>query len=73
MDLRKEETNARKKKKIYPCKKCKQLRYCAAQCPQKQQHAADRRGKSAIKKDVDAFVEYVMEASTVNIVDADSC
>jgi len=41
------------------------------ECPQKQQHAGDRGGKSTEKKNV-AFTVHVMGASSASIVDADS-
>ena len=36
------------------CNHCKQLGHWAAECPQKQQHAGDRGGKSAAKMNADA-------------------
>jgi hypothetical protein len=61
----------RAKQKL-PCNKCKQLGQWAAECPQKQQHSWDRRGKSAAKKNADVFLVHVMGASRAGIVDADS-
>jgi len=61
----------RAKQKI-PCNKCKQLGHWAAECPQKQQHAGDRGGKSAAKKNADVFQVHAMGASGASIVDADS-
>ena len=40
-------------KQKFPCNKCKQLGRWAPECPQKQQHARDRGGKSAAKKNAD--------------------
>ena len=37
-------------KQKFPCNKCKQLGHWAVECPEKQQHAGDRGGKSAAKK-----------------------
>ena len=59
-------------KQKFPCNKCKQLGHWAAQCPQKQQHAGDRGGKSAAKKNADAFPVHVIGASRANIVVVDS-
>jgi len=59
-------------KQKFPGNKCKQLGHWAAECPQNQQHARDRGGKSAAKKNADAFPLHVMGASRVSIVDADS-
>jgi hypothetical protein len=56
-----------------PYNKCKTLHHCAAECPQKQQHAGDKGGKSAIKKNVEDFVAHIMEAFRAKCVDADSC
>jgi hypothetical protein len=42
------------------------------QRPQKQQHAGDKGGKSAIKKNVDDFVAHVMVALRANCVDGGS-
>jgi hypothetical protein len=49
-------------KRKFPCNKCKQLGHWAAECPQKQQHAGDRGGKSAAKKNTDASPVHVMGA-----------
>jgi len=49
---------------------CKQLGHWAADCPQKQQHAGDRGGKSAAKKKAGAFLVHAMGASRANIVEA---
>jgi len=59
-------------KQKLPCDKCKQLGHWAAECPQKWQHARDRGGKSAAKKNADAFLVHVTRASRASIVDADS-
>jgi hypothetical protein len=59
-------------KQKFPCNKCKQLGHWAAECPQKQQHAWDRGGKSAAKKNADAFLVHVMGVSSASTVDADS-
>ena len=42
------------------------------ECPQKQQHAGDRGGKSVANKNAYAFLVHVMGASRANSVDADS-
>jgi hypothetical protein len=59
-------------KQKFPCNESKQLGHWAVECPQKQQHARDRGGKSAAKKNADAFPVHVMGASRANTVDADS-
>jgi len=60
-------------KQKLPCNKCKQLGHWAAECPQKQQHARDRvGGKSAAKKNADAFLVHVMGASRTSIVGVES-
>jgi hypothetical protein len=59
-------------KQKFPCNKCKQLGHWAAECLQKQQHARDRGGKSATKKNAYAFPAHVMEASRASTVDAGS-
>jgi hypothetical protein len=59
-------------KQKFPCNKCKQLGHFAAECPQKQQHAGDRGGKSAAKKNADAFLVHVMGALRASIVDVGS-
>jgi hypothetical protein len=59
-------------KQKLPCNRCKQLGHWAAECPQKWQRARDRGGKSAAKKNADAFLVHVMGASRASIVDADS-
>jgi len=60
-------------KQKFPCNKCKQLGHWAAECPQKQQHAGDRGGKSVAKKKAHVFPVYAMVASRASIVNADSC
>jgi hypothetical protein len=60
-------------KQKFPCNKCKQLGHWAADCPQKQQHAGDRGGKSVAKKKAHVFPVYAMVASRASIVNADSC
>jgi len=57
-------------KQKFPCNQCKQLGHWAAECPQKQQHAGDRGGKSAAKKNAGLFLVHVMGASRANSVDA---
>jgi hypothetical protein len=42
------------------------------ECPQQQQHAEDRGGKSAAKNNADGYLVHVMEASRANSVNADS-
>jgi len=59
-------------KQKFPCNKCKQLGHWTTGCPQKQQHAGDGGGKSAAKKNADAFPVHVMGASRASSVDADS-
>jgi hypothetical protein len=59
-------------KRKFPCNECKQLGHWAAECPQKQQHAGDRGGKSAAKKNGDVSPVHVMGASRASIMDADS-
>jgi len=59
-------------KQKFPCNKCKHLGQWAAECPHKQQHAGDRVGKSAAKKNAVAFLGHVMGASRANSVDAHS-
>jgi hypothetical protein len=59
-------------KQKFPCNKCKQLGHWAVECPQKQQHAGDRGGKSAAKKNADVFPVHVMGASGASSVDTDS-
>jgi hypothetical protein len=49
-------------KQKYPCNNSKQLRHLAVDCPQKQQHAKDRGGKSAATKNADVYLVHVMEA-----------
>jgi len=44
----------------------------AAECPQKQQCAGNRGGKSATKRNADAVLMHVMGASRANSMDADS-
>jgi len=58
-------------KQKFPCNKRKQLGHWAAECPQKQQHAGDRGGKSAAKN-ADGFPTHVMGVSTASSVDADN-
>jgi len=62
---------AARAKQKFPSNKCKALHPCAADCPQKQQHAGDKGGKSAIKKNVDDFVAHAMKALRANFVDVD--
>jgi hypothetical protein len=57
-------------KQNFLCNQCKQLGHWAAECPQKQQYAGDRGGKSAAKKNAGAFLVHVMGASRANSVDA---
>jgi CCR4-NOT transcriptional regulation complex NOT5 subunit len=57
-------------KQKFPCNQCKQLIHWAAECPQKQQHAGDRGGKSAAKKNAGVFLVHVMGASRSNSVNA---
>ena len=59
-------------KQKFLCNKCIQLGHWAVECPQKQQHAGERGGKSAAKKNSDVFPVRVMVASRSSIVDADS-
>jgi hypothetical protein len=59
-------------KETFPCNKCKQLGHWAVECPQKQQHAGDRGGKSTAKKNAHTFLVHVMRASRANSVDTDS-
>jgi hypothetical protein len=64
---------ADRKKQKFSCNKCKQLGHWAVECPQKQQqHAGYRRGKSAAKKNADAFPVHIMGTSRASSVDADS-
>ena len=63
---------ADRKKQKFSCNKCKQLGHWAAECPQKQQHAGDRGGKSAAKKNADAFPVHIMGTSRASSVEADS-
>jgi hypothetical protein len=63
---------AERAKQKFPCNKCKQLGHWAAECPQKQQHAGNRSGKSATKKNANAFPAHVMGASKANSVNADN-
>jgi hypothetical protein len=59
-------------KQKFPCNKCKQLGHWAVECPQKQQHAGNRSGKMAAKKNNDAFLVHVMGTSRASSVDADT-
>ena len=59
-------------KQKFPCNKCRQLGHWAAECPQVQQHAGDRGGKSAAKKNADVFPVHAMGVSRASTVDADS-
>jgi len=59
-------------KQKFPCNKYKQLDHWAIECAQKQQHAGDRGGKSAAKKNAYAFPVHVTGASRTSIVNADS-
>ena len=59
-------------KQKFPCNKCRQLGHWAAECPQQQQHAGDKGGQPAAKKNADAFPVHVVGASRTGIVDADS-
>ena len=54
------------------CNKCKQLGHWAVEFPQKQQHAGDKGGESAAKKNADALPVQVMGVSRVSVVDTDS-
>jgi hypothetical protein len=54
-------------KQKFPRNKCKQHGHWAAECPQKQQHAGNRSGKSAAKKNADEI-----SASRASSVDADN-
>ena len=58
-------------KQKFPCNKCKQLGHWVLECLQRQQHTGDRGGKSAAKKNADAFPVHAMEASRASIVDED--
>ena len=57
-------------KQKFPCNKCKQLDHWAVECPQKQQHAGDRGGKSAAKKNADVFPVLAIGPSKASIVNA---
>lgn len=59
-------------KETFPCNKHKQLSHWAVECPQKQQHAGHRGGKSTAKQDAHTFLVHVMGASRANSVDTDS-
>jgi len=59
-------------KQKFPCNKCKQLGHWAAECPQKQQHAENRRGKLATKMNADASPAHALGASRASIVDAEN-
>jgi len=65
-------SGADRAKQQFPCNKCKQLGHWAAECPQKQQHAENRSGKLAAKKNTGAFLVHVMGASRASSVDADT-
>jgi hypothetical protein len=59
-------------KQKFPCNKCKKLGHWAAECPQKQQHAGNKCGKLATRKNSNAFPAHVRGASKANSVKADN-